>query len=395
MKIDAFCSICTTNYFTYARVLKDSLRKSGHKEKYFLLVVDYSKQIEELISTEGIMIVKLEDLKLPKQAELIKRYSAFELCNVLKPYFLEWLLDNEKELDKLIYLDTDIYVYSSFQAVIKYLEENLDKSVLLLPNITSKSKNILLNSNYDDSVTFMKAGLYCGGFYAIRNDASSRKFLKWHEGVLLNSGYKASNNYMFVDQKILDFAPLLFDFVGIYKNETYNIAHWNYFENTLSEKDGKYYINDKLLVFIHFTFLKIDEKEHQNSTLNIIELKNEKLLLKICLNYWKLLKENKLDKIKSIPYGYTNKYVPASLELIDPYENISNMLINSNQNIGQLKTKQVEKDNKINDLNKTIEEINRKNKELHDQLNLIFTSKSWKLTLKMRSLRNKLLRSPK
>jgi hypothetical protein len=283
----AFCAICTHNYYNYSKLLFDSLKSVGHHGEFFLLIIDYQKEYSKIISTSGINIVTLETLQIPEIKELIERYNPFELCNVLKPYFLEWVLNNNKDLSTIIYLDSDIYVYNPFDDVIKYLK-NSTNSILLVPNFTGKSK-LLGETDYYEETIFFRAGLYCGGFYALKNDDNSRSFLKWHKLKLRKFGYNAPAECMFVDQKILDLAPLLFDFVSVYKNESYNVGHWNYKENPLTFVNNRYYINNKPLVFFHFSYLKIDFNDESKDVLLNIKLTDDPILHDLCKDYWRKL----------------------------------------------------------------------------------------------------------
>lgn len=63
MTNNAFCSICTVNYTTYAATLNDSLIKAGHKEPYYVLIVDYNKKYEDIISKFNFTPIHLNQFK--------------------------------------------------------------------------------------------------------------------------------------------------------------------------------------------------------------------------------------------------------------------------------------------------------------------------------------------
>ncbi|HLP47645.1 MAG TPA: hypothetical protein VK469_16995, partial [Candidatus Kapabacteria bacterium] len=133
-KNNAFCSICTVNYSAYAGVLNDSLKETGHKEHHYVLIVDYDEKYKHVIEKFDFTPVFLSDLATPKVDELIEKYSAFELSNILKPFFMEWLLKNHPEVEKLIYLDADIFVYSPLSEAIDYLDQNPKISLAITPH---------------------------------------------------------------------------------------------------------------------------------------------------------------------------------------------------------------------------------------------------------------------
>lgn len=323
-KNNAFCSICTVNYTSYAGVLNDSLKKAGHNEPHYVLVVDYSEKYKDIIEEFDFVPVFLDDLKLPQENELIEKYNAFELSNVLKPFFMEWLL-NKDDIDYLFYLDTDIYVYSQLNDILEVFLGNPDISVLLTPHILDYDvyRNI---DDYKIEAKLFNYGLYNGGFYMLKNDLKSKQFLRWHKAKLFNYGYDNNNSFMFVDQKILDLAPVLFEYVRIYKNKLYNVAFWNYFERKINDENGKYLINGGDVVFFHFSNLIIKEDDIDNARLSDILLRNEPILKKMAFAYWESLNLYGLEKIKAIPYGFKDRYKgPKKIELdVFPSKKVKN-----------------------------------------------------------------------
>jgi hypothetical protein len=316
-KNNAFCSICTVNYSFYAGVLNESLRKAGHQETHYVLVVDYDEKYKDVVDNFGFEPVFLSKLAIPKVDELIERYSAFEMANILKPFFFEWLLKKHKEIDYLVYLDTDIYVYSPFNEIFDYFELNSKISIAITPHL-SDHKPYEKTSDYSLERLFMLAGLYNGGFYAIKNDKNAMIFLNWQKIKLFNYGYDGPNAQMFVDQKILDFAPVLFEFVAVYRNEGYNVGHWNYNSNPVKKTRGTYFAGKKRLVFFHFSGLKINETDIAKRFLFELSLQDKPALQIIASNYQADLERNGYDKIKDIPYGFQERYNKPPTSLINP-----------------------------------------------------------------------------
>ena len=221
-KSNAFCSICTLNYSAYAATLNDSLRKVGHTEPHYVLIVDPQKKHNHILKKFHFIPIFIDELKIPHIDELVKKYNAFELSNVLKPYFISWPLRNHQEINYLIYLDTDIYVYSRVDNVCRYLDQNDSISIVITPHINQI--NNLDAKNYDTYRLILLAGQYNGGFYALKNNNNSLLFLKWQYGIISQHGYNAPTRQMFVDQRILDLAPSIFNFVGIYRDISYNVG---------------------------------------------------------------------------------------------------------------------------------------------------------------------------
>lgn len=316
-KNNAFCSICTVNHAAYAGTLNDSLKKAGHSEPHYVLIVDPDPAYEKTIEKFKFTPIYLKELKIPRIGELIKKYSAFELSNALKPFFMEWLLTKHDEINILAYLDTDVYSYSSFNSLFDHMEDNQGISVLLTPHLIDYRAYSEVG-DYRFEKAFMTHGLYNGGFYVLRNDRNSREFLKWQKNKLFDHAYNGPSVQMFVDQRILDFAPILFDFVSIYKDKTYNIAHWNYSPDLIKEQNGIYYVENKRLVFFHFAQLNMDVPDITKNFEFEVTSKDRSLFKRIATEYVDRLNKNGHEEIQKIPYAYAAEYVKPPLALVDP-----------------------------------------------------------------------------
>ena len=316
-KNSAFCSICTTNYTPYSGLLSLSLKNAGQNETHYVLIVDFEEKYREVIKKFEFHPVFMSELLIPGVDKLIEKYTVFELVNVLKPFFMEWLLKKHPEINKLVYLDADTYVYAPLNEIFDYLDKNSRISVALTPHVCDYKASIAI-SDYSIEQLLFKYGLFNGGFYAIKNDQNALEFFDWHKRKLSKFGFNNLDLCMFADQKILDFAPLLFEFVGIFRNKSYNVAFWNYFEREIEFKNSSYYIENKKLVFFHFSNLRIDEQDMNNSNLAYLSLRNKKVLQKMCFGYWMNLKKLGYDKIITIGYRYKNRYKKPSLLVQTP-----------------------------------------------------------------------------
>jgi len=230
-----FCSICTLNYTAYANTLNNSLRKVGHSEPHYVLVIDLNKKYRKTIANFKFTHFSLKDVDIPRIDTLKKRYSAFELCNVLRPFFIHWLLKTRKSTEQVIYLDTDIFLYQPLTKFIFDFKNKRNSSLLLVPHLNN-NKKYFTETGYEIEKELFKYGLYNSGIYSVKNNKNGFQFLIWHMKKLSEFGYFSTDNYMFVDQKILDIAPIIFDFVYIYKNPNINLGHWKYQEKFFRNK---------------------------------------------------------------------------------------------------------------------------------------------------------------
>lgn len=372
-----FSSICTVNFISYVATLSASLKKYHPNIAHYVLVVDYDDKYEKLLNKFNFKVIRLKQLSIPNVKSLIKKYNAFELSNILKPFFFEWLLKTQK-IELLFYFDSDIQIFSSLKDVVKFLKKSKYSIALTPHNICIDKTSI---NDYKIEKLILLSGLYNGGFYAFKNDKNSLRFLEWHKNKLKKYGFNAPQVNMFVDQKILDLAPILFDFVGIYKNETYNLGHWNYKYYNLQNINSEYLINGKKLVFFHFSQI-IFRKPIRNSIIFGKSIKKNIFLQKLIYEYWQALINNGYNETRLIKYGYEKYYNEPSLSQINPiaYKDSQISSLTNNLNLMTQKNSNLEKSN---------EYLININDSLNKELNKLHTSKYYRfriLLFKIKSL---------
>jgi glycosyltransferase involved in cell wall biosynthesis len=362
------------SFLANAITLSKSLKSAGHLETHYVLIIDYDKKYSDTVNEAGFTPVFLRDLMLPETEEFLKRYDAFELANILKPYFFEWLFKKHKSIEYLIYLDTDIYVYSTFAETFRYFEDHPELSVLITPHILNSAK-VSISEDYSREQLFLLAGLYNGGFYALRNSKNTFTFLKWHKSKLKKHGYNDPYQQMYVDQKILDFAPLLFAYVGVYRNPCYNIGHWNYFRGMVKKVKNKYSVNGKEIVFFHFSQIRVNEDDIGKSTIFHHAVGSDTVLRDMLSGYWKELLRNDYERLSKLEYGHRKKYKKKHSYLTSQIPDIGLLKSDVLRLKKALDSTQDKLSRTMSDFAFIQNELNGARKELHR----IYASKSWKI----------------
>lgn len=240
----AVFTIVSRNYFAYARTLCESLVTSNPEISFHVLVVDRKDpEFEERHPDHRITWV--EDLGIPNFERIAFKYDILELNTNVKPTFARRLLQS---YDKVVYLDPDIFVYSSLQPIFDLLDRH---AVVLTPHITRPIDDDHLPGEQE----FMTSGIYNLGFAAFNRSAEAGDLLAWWEQRCLNLAYNEQAQGLFVDQKWMDFAPALCPTAAILREPQYNMAYWNLHERDISWIDGVPNANGRLLAFFHFSGL--------------------------------------------------------------------------------------------------------------------------------------------
>ncbi|WP_431101845.1 hypothetical protein [Roseateles noduli] len=237
-------TIVSRNYFAYARTLGDSLRQSNPGVEFNVLIVDRKDPAFEARHPDW-RVTWVEDLGVPDFEQVAFKYDILELNTNVKPTFAKHLL---KRHDKVIYLDPDIFVYSSLQPIVDLLDRH---AVVLTPHITEPIDDGKLPGEPE----FLTSGIYNLGFGAFNAGAESLKVLSWWEQRCLHQAYNEQSQGFFVDQKWMDFVPSLCASAFVLRDPQYNTAYWNLHERQVVWVDGKATIAGKPLVFFHFSGL--------------------------------------------------------------------------------------------------------------------------------------------
>ena len=295
-RVSGACTIVSPNYLPYARTLASSYLQHHPGDKFFVLVVAKAC-VRALFSAEPFCVVMLEEIGLPNLNSLAMKYDILELNTNVKPSFMKYIFDNS-DLDSLVYLDPDIYIYNRLDPVFELLEH---ANVVLTPHITSP---------IDDSKTpreqdFLLSGTYNLGFIAVRRSAESRRMLDWWERRCLTQGYNEIRTGLFVDQKWMNLAPCLFEKVEQCKDLGCNMAYWNLHERSLTDQDSQYVVNQLFkLRFFHFSGVSIDNPEKLSKYTDRFDLQNRHDLISLFREYKNQVMRNKNSSLDTIPYGF-------------------------------------------------------------------------------------------
>ncbi len=243
-----FTSI-TLNYLPKARILAKSIKQYNKDAKFFLVISDVLPENFEISEEPFDKVYHIEDLELPVdnlQAWIFK-HSVVELCTAVKGQAFLTLINREK-LDKLIYLDPDIAVYSDMSELDELMEAH---SIILTPHQTIPEETD--DAIIDNELCSLKHGVYNLGFLAIKADEEGMRFVTWWRDRLLNYCYDAIPDGIFTDQKWVDIAPCMFD-VFILRDKTYNVSTWNLSHRSLARNgEGIIEVEGKPLNFYHFS----------------------------------------------------------------------------------------------------------------------------------------------
>jgi hypothetical protein len=245
-------TICSNNYLAQATVLGNSIRVQHPTYRFIICLVD-EKNEKIPYDTIGHELIPVAEIE-PDLKKLVIKYDIVELNTCIKPRVFEYLFSSSNA-DKIIYLDPDTRVFGPFNELEKRLEQF---SVVLTPHIYSP---IPMDGHSPQEKLFLKFGIYNLGFIAVSRGEESLKLISWWKNWTYHLGFGQSGG-VFLDQLPLNHAPIFFKDVLVLQHTGYNMAPWNLHERYLSEKEGRYLVNEKTpLIFYHFSSFRVDSGE--------------------------------------------------------------------------------------------------------------------------------------
>src|SRR5438270_401368 len=193
------CTIIAKNYLAHARVLCSSFLEHHPNGKCYVLVVDEWRGFIDP-TTEQFTLVSLEDIGLPEPLDVFCfKYNVTELCTAVKPFFLEWLFAHERS-DRAIYLDPDILVTASLDALFQRLDS---ANALLIPHLDTPYPN---DGLLPDDRHILISGIFNLGFLGVRSSDDTSHMLRWLQEKLSDNCVIDHAHGFFVDQRFFDIA---------------------------------------------------------------------------------------------------------------------------------------------------------------------------------------------
>lgn len=238
----------------------------------------------------------VSDLDIPNYYKLAFKYDVVEFTTSLKPTLTLLLL---KDFEKVIFLDPDVFVFNDVKPVFEELNTN---PVLLTPHYLIPQSHKLKYPDLD----CLKYGSYNLGFFAVNNSSDSITFLKWWENKCLNQCYFETQNGLSTDQKWIIIAQCFFRFIKNLDHPGLNVAYWNANERIIKKQNLKYFVNEKPLIFMHFSNFNNKKSEllSSRSEIKFSELENTKIWVEIFDKY-RLTTMNIKKLIPTLNYEYS------------------------------------------------------------------------------------------
>jgi glycosyltransferase involved in cell wall biosynthesis len=233
------CTIVARNYLPAARLLARSFLAQHVGSSFSILLLDAT---EPETSDEGFEVLTPYNIGIERREvhRMAMIYDVKEFATAVKP----WLLRTLSSSDVAVYFDPDIEIFAPLDDIADLAQEH---SIVLTPHMLTPLPN---DGLLPDDLMILQAGTYNLGFIAVGRGAAD--FLDWWSEKLSRDCLVAVERGQFVDQRWVDFVPVLFDHV-VLRDPTCNVAYWNLHERSLRRAEGRYEVDGGPLRFFHFS----------------------------------------------------------------------------------------------------------------------------------------------
>jgi hypothetical protein len=303
-------NVSTINYLWQAENLAQSFLKHNPDYDFYVCVIDKpNPDFQPQDYNFSFHIIWIDDLQIHDWEKMLEHYLTFELVIATKAMVLDYLFTTYQP-DFALCLDSDILIFDNFSAVEEQFKETniilTPHCYLPMPYITPIDKVI---HGFSDKIPFedrlfLHVGIYNIGFIGVKNNAETQPFREWWIKMSKNQCFVGRKQGMFGEQLCLNLVPLYFEKVALLKHLGYNVAGWNLHERKISQKNGKFYVNDTIpLAFFHYSGYeyKNPHKITKWVPLTLDERPDVKPLFDL---YHQTYLETKWDKLKAIPCAF-------------------------------------------------------------------------------------------
>lgn len=299
-------TIVAKNYIGLAKTLEVSFKEHNPECDFWIIVSDevpnsILQEYDNIIQAHGI-------LSIPENTwiECSFKYNVTEFATYIKPKSIEYLFD--KGYQKVIYLDPDIYCFSSLDPVFDLLDKY---KMIVSPHILTMEEE-----TYSGDLTeniYLGMGIFNFGFFAVSDHTKTRKLLRWWDRVLMEAAFMDSYRYTATDQKWMNYLPMFFQSEDLYVSHHKGIdaATWNFYEREFIIQGDSIYVKNRIkddeiaepLIFVHFSGYNYSELS--SGTVKHKALSHEYEDLKIIFDkYIQGLNKSNIDKYLKFTYSY-------------------------------------------------------------------------------------------
>jgi hypothetical protein len=293
-------TVCSNNFLSYALSFANSFRENNPDYTTVIGLADKKSPAIDYSRFAPHIIVAMDEVGISNLSWMTGHYNIVELNTAVKPYFFAYLF-RKFDAEHVLFFDPDIFVYDSVLTITRHFGEN---DIVLTPHVIYP----IPRDVYPWENHFLNHGLYNLGFIGLKNSANVQTLLKWWQERTAEHCFANYRKGLYVDQLWANFIPLFFEKVCIVKDAALNVAFWNLHERSLSYTDDKHLVNDRPLIFFHFSAFNprspelLTKENHTN-----FDHRTNPGLIHLLQDYQQILLKNNYDFFSRQPFAYSKE----------------------------------------------------------------------------------------
>lgn len=291
-----YFTLCSNNYLPFALSLAKSVKGFLPHSNFIIGLVD---RLDPNINYDfdlDIEILPCFDLGYDEFHSMLKGYNVIEFNTAVKPFYFEYLFKMNSRVDKIYYLDPDLFFYQSPLILEEFWDEG--DSIQLTPNLLYLPQKIVRGE-----LASLKHGYNNLGYIGMKRGVETDQIISWWKTRLTTHCTLDKCRGIFVDQKWMDLAPLFFKGIKSIKHPGWNMAWWNLSERNLGKDQVGYFVNkpESRLLFFHFSGFKPGKEIMTERILSgEFDMESEGNLKELFTDYEKNLLDNDFQYLSKI-----------------------------------------------------------------------------------------------
>lgn len=236
-----FCTITTPEYLPKCLALITSLEKHAADFRLFICCMDINThKLLSQMQLKNVTLVELSEIENSSLISVKEGRKINEYCWTLKPSFIQYIFNHYKNADSLLYVDSDVCLFSKPRQCFKALENY--PVFLTCHNFSQSFKHL-----------YKGKGRFNAGIIGFKRCAISEIYLKWWHKKCIEWCYDIVSAGRFADQKYLEEFTRMRGRAYEAESVGLNAALWNMEDAEIEVENDSIYINGSLLVFYHFS----------------------------------------------------------------------------------------------------------------------------------------------
>ncbi len=237
-------TIVSRNYLHFALNLMDSVGRFLPGTRRAIVLCDAAEGLPAM--PQGIELLRIDELGIAALDRMTVQYTILELNTAIKPFVFTHLFGRD-DVDRVIYFDPDIQLYSSGEPLLRRLDS---AQVVLTPHLGAP----LDDDKHPSDLAILQSGTYNLGFLALRRSAQTRQMVQWWSRKLERDCVVDIPRGLFTDQKWMDLVPGFCADVHVERDAGWNVAYWNLAHRDVQgSAQAGWRVNGRPLFFFHFS----------------------------------------------------------------------------------------------------------------------------------------------